>query len=68
MKTLTRELGIVYLINMSISIFCFFNTEIYIRRGYDLSVDGVVIARAIFIVFAVHNFGKFLEKIFEYID
>ena len=53
---------------MSISIYCFFNTEIYIRRGYDLSVDGVVIARAIFIVFAVHNFGKFLEKIFEYIE
>lgn len=68
MKIFIRELGVVYLINISIAIFCFFNTEIYTNGGYDLSVDGVVIARAILVVFIVHNFGKFLENILKYID
>ena len=49
------------LIGIFVSLYFVFDTEFLSHHGYGLSVDGIVIARALFIIFALHcgnNIGR----------
>ena len=53
------------LFGIIVSLFFFFYSEPLCHSGYDLSVNAVVVARAIFIIFALHccnNIGACLDK------
>ncbi len=53
------------LIGIFISLYLVFDTDFLNHHGYDLSVDGIVLARALFIIFALYclnNIGQLYEN------
>lgn len=56
----TAELVVIF-----ISLYCFFRPTILSMGGYNLAIDGVVIARTVCLLFALYRFVKliyFLEN------
>lgn len=56
-------LGMVEVVIIIISLYAFFTPSVLIPSGYILSLDGVVIARTMCLIFALYNIVK-LSKIF----
>ncbi|AWI13975.1 hypothetical protein CQJ30_18520 [Caldibacillus thermoamylovorans] len=54
-----------YIVPIVFSIFIFFNEKLLIPKGYELSVDGVVISRTLFLIFLLYlvsKLGVFIYK------
>lgn len=51
----TAELIVIF-----ISLYCFFRPTVLTAFGYGLSVDGVVIARTLCLLFALYNFVRLI--------
>ncbi|WP_313529700.1 hypothetical protein [Anaerotignum sp.] len=49
----TAELIVIF-----ISLYCFFRPTVLTAFGYGLSVDGVVLARTLCLLFGLYNFVK----------
>lgn len=42
-----------------LSIYTFFNSEILVPNGYELSIDGYIISRTLVLIFILHSLSKF---------
>ena len=60
-----KAMMIVYIVLAAVSISAFSNPDLFGSRGYDLAIDGVVVARGMCFVFALYNVGKAFSYFFE---
>ncbi|CAH0320315.1 hypothetical protein AAEY33_10085 [Peribacillus simplex] len=59
------QLALMFLlIPLAISIYFWFS-EALLRGGYDLAIDGFVVARALMIIYTLHLLGKLGEFIIK---
>ena len=60
-----KAMMIVYIVLAAVSISAFSYPDLFGSRGYDLAIDGVVVARGMCFVFALYNVGKAFSFFFE---
>ena len=60
-----KSMMIVYIVLAVLSITAFSHPEIFGSKGYDLAIDGIVVARGMCLVFALYNVGKAFSAFFE---
>ncbi|MGE7603477.1 hypothetical protein ACQKL5_13465 [Peribacillus sp. NPDC097675] len=63
MDNKTQLALILHLISLAVSIYFSINPEALLRGGYDLAVDGLVVARTLMIIFTLYVFVKLGEFI-----
>ena len=61
----SKVMMIVHIVLAVLSISAFSNPDFFGSRGYDLAIDGIVVARGMCFVFALYNVGKAFSSFFE---
>lgn len=59
---------IAKIIFIIVAIYLFLNPEVFVTKGYQLSVDGVVICRGISIICAINLASNLLDNIYKWKD
>lgn len=60
-----RAMMIVYIVLAVLSLGAFSRPALFGSMGYDLGIDGIVVARGMCFVFALYNVGKAFSAFFE---
>lgn len=59
---------IAKIIFIIVAIYLFLNPEVFVTKGYQLSVDGVVICRGISLICAINLASNLLDNIYNWKD
>ncbi len=59
---------IAKIIFIIVAIYLFLNPEVFVTKGYQLSVDGVVICRGISLICAINMASNLLDNIYKWKD
>ena len=51
-----------------VAIYLFLNPEVFVTKGYQLSVDGVVICRGLSLICAINMASNLLDNIYKWKD
>lgn len=65
MKTSSNSYITSKIIFIIVAIYLYFNPEVFVTKGYDLSVDGVVICRGLSLICAINMFSTLLDNIYK---
>lgn len=65
MKISSNFYIIVKIIFIIIAIYLFLNPEVFVTKGYQLSVDGVVVCRGISLICAINMASTLLDNIYK---
>lgn len=68
MKTSSVSYIIAKIIFIIVAIYLFLNPEVFATKGYDLSVDGVVVCRGISLICAINMSSNLLDNIYKWKD
>lgn len=65
MKMNSNSYIIAKIILIIVAIYLFLNPEVFVTKGYQLSVDGVVICRGIALICAINIGSNLLDNIYK---
>ncbi|WP_297813278.1 hypothetical protein [uncultured Finegoldia sp.] len=65
MKTSSNFYITSKIIFIIVAIFLYFYPEVFVTKGYDLSVDGVVICRGLSLICAINMASTLLDNIYK---
>lgn len=65
MKMSSNSYIIAKIIFIIVAIYLFFNPEVFVTKGYDLSIDGAVICRGLSLICAINMASTLLDNIYK---